>query len=308
MGNPRLRKLISALFCVALVGGALLAPSAVLAQDEEEGSSTLPDIPEIFQANPKFPSLTGPADASFKFEVEFTYRSGEARGKTFDLAVSGPPGWLTYIAESTYKLDSQISAIFLEPYSVKQPVVVVAVAPFWLYPEPGDYPIELRASSGDLQDVITMTATITARYGLAAETTSKQLNTKTTASKPAVLGVKVTNTGTARMEKVTLSATKPAGIGNAEWLVEYDPASIENLGPGDSAEVQVSITPPANTVAGDYMVTLDFSGEPALSSAPPSLAIRVSVAASTAWGIIGALVVAAVVGGLVWAFRRYGRR
>lgn len=307
MRNPRLLKLIGLLFCTVLVGGALLAPAALYAQDDEE-TPTVPAIPEIFQANPKFPSLTGPADSSFKFEVEFTYRSGDARGKTFDLAVTGPPGWLTYIAESTYKLDSQISAIFLEPYSVKQPVVVVAVAPFWLYPEPGDYPIELRASSGDLQDVINMTATITARYGLAAETVSGQLNTKTTASKPASFGVKITNTGTARMDKVTLTATKPAGISNNEWVVAFEPASIENLGPGDSAEVQVSITPPANTVAGDYMVTLNFSGEPALSSAPPSLAIRVSVAASTAWGIIGALVVAAVVAGLVWAFRKYGRR
>ncbi|MBN1151807.1 MAG: hypothetical protein JXA58_01230 [Dehalococcoidia bacterium] len=306
MRNPRLLKLISALFCVVLVGGALLAPVAVLAQEEEE--TTEPTIPDIFEANPKFPSMTGPADSTFKFEVEFTYRSREARGATFDLAVTGPPGWLTYIAESTYKLDNQISAIFLEPYSVKEPVVVVAVAPFWLYPEPGDYPIELRASSGDLQDVITMTATITARYGLTAETTSGQLNTKTTATKPATLGVKITNSGTATMDKVMLSSTTPSGIGGEEWLVTYEPESIENLGPGDSTEVEVSITPPANTVAGDYMVTLDFTGEPALSSSPPSLAIRVSVAASTAWGIVGALVVVAVIGGLVWAFRKYGRR
>ena len=258
--------------------------------------------------NPKFPAMTGPADSSFNFEVEFTYRSGEPRGRTFDLAVTGPPGWLTYIAESTYKLDSQISAIFLEPYSVKQPIVVVAVAPFWLYPEPGDYPIELRASAGDLADVVTLTATITARYGLAAETTSGRLNTKTTAGKTAVVGVNLTNTGTAGLDKVTLASTKPVGIGTDQWEVVFSPASIENLGPGDSTEVQVSITPPANTVAGDYMVTLNYSCDPALSSAPPSLAIRVSVATQTTWGLIGALVVVVVAGGLVWAFRKYGRR
>jgi uncharacterized membrane protein len=305
MRNPRLRKLITSLFCVVVVGGALLAPTALLAQEEEP---TVPVIPEVLQVNPKFPSMTGSADSSFKFEVEFTYRSGEARGKTFDLAVTGPSGWLTYIAESTYKLDSQISAIFLEPYSVKQPVVVVAVAPFWLYPEPGDYPIEFRVSSGELSDIVTLTATITARYGLAAATTSGQLNTKTTAGKATTFGVKVTNTGTAPLDKVTMSSTKPSGIGNEQWEVVFEPATIEKLAPGDETEVQVSITPPANTVAGDYMVTLNYSGEPALSSAPPSLAIRVSVATRTTWGLIGALIVVLVVGGLVWAFRKYGRR
>ncbi len=308
MRNPRLIRLVSTLLCMVLLGGALVAPAAVLAQEEEEEQPTAPQIPEVLQVNPKFPAMTGPADASFQFEVEFTYRSGESRGRTFDLAVTGPSGWLTYIAESQYKLDSQISAIFLEPYSVKQPIVVVAVAPFWLYPEPGDYPIELRVSSGDLQDVVTLTATITARYGLGAETVSGRLNTKTTAGKATTFGIKVSNSGTARMDKVTLSANKPAGIGNEEWQVVFEPASIDNLGPGDSREVQVSVTPPANTVAGDYMVTLNFAGEPKVSSAPPSLAIRVSVATPTTWGLIGALIVIAVIGGLVWAFRKYGRR
>ncbi len=250
MRYPIIRRFATVLFCGIVAGSALLAPAMVLAQDDEE-TPTVPVIQEILQINPKFPSMTGPADSSFKFEVEFTYRSGDARGKAFDLSVTGPPGWFTYIAESTYKLDSQISAIFLEPYSVKQPVVVVAVAPFWLYPEPGDYPIEFRATSGDLQDVVTLTATITARYGLEAKTQSGRLNTKTTAGKDATFGINVINSGTARLDKVTLGSSKPAGIGNEEWRVVFSPATIENLGPGDEVEVQVTITPPPNTVAGD---------------------------------------------------------
>jgi len=305
MRNPNLKRLIAALFCTVVVSGAMLAPAAVLAQ---EGVSTLPVIPELLQVNPKFPAMTRSADSSFQYEVEFTYRSGEARGRTFDLAVTGPPGWLTYIAESTYKLDSQVSAIFLEPYSVKQPIVVVAVAPFWLYPEPGDYPIELRVSSGELNDTVTLTATITARYGLQAATTSGRLNTKTTAGKTTTFGVNLTNTGTAPLDKVTMTSSKPVGIGSEEWLVEFEPATIENLAPGDVMEVQVSVTAPRNTVAGDYMVTLNYAGDPALSSAPPSLAIRMSVATPTTWGLVGALIVVLVVGGLVWAFRKYGRR
>ena len=303
MHNPRVMRLVTVFLSLFAVVGATMAPLIVSA--DEDGP---PAIPEILQVNPKFPSMTGTADSTFQFEVEFTYRSGEPSGKAFDLSVTGPPGWLTYIAESTYNLDRQISAIHLEPYSVRQPVVVVAVAPFWLYPEPGDYPIELRASAGDLQDVVNMTATITARYGLQAETLSGRLNAKTTAGKETSFGINVINSGTARLDHVTLSASKPGGIGNEEWQVTFDPEDIENLGPGAKTEVQVTITPPANTVAGDYMVTLRFNGEPSLSSSPPSLPIRVSVATQTTWGIIGAVIVILVVAGLVFAFRKYGRR
>lgn len=306
MRNPRVLRLLTVFLSLGVLVGATMAPLMVSADDDDVNSA--PTIQEILQINPKFPSMTGTADSTFKFEVEFTYRSGEPRGKSFDLAVTGPPGWLTYIAESQYNLDRQISAIFLEPYAVKQPIVVVAVAPFWLYPEPGDYPIELRVSSGDLQDDVTMTATITARYGLQAETLSGRLNTKTTAGKETSFGINVVNSGTARMDRVTLSANKPGGIGNEEWVVTFAPETIENLGPGDKTEVQVNITPPANTVAGDYMVTLRFDGEPELSSAPPSLPIRVSVATQTTWGIVGAVIVVLVVVGLVFAFRKYGRR
>ncbi len=305
MRNSRHIHLFAAMLSLLVLGAAALVPAAVLAQDAEE---TVPKIEDMLQVNAKFPSMTGSADSTFKFEVEFTFRTGEPVGRAFDLTVSGPTGWLTYIAESTYKLDSQISAIFLEPYAVKQPVVVVAVAPFWLYPEPGDYPLELLVSSGELKQTVSLTATITARYGLSAETTSGLLNTKTTAGKTATLGVNVTNTGTAGLDKVTLSSTTPTGIASEEWQVTFAPETIENLAPGDAIEVQVSVTPPSKTVAGDYMVTLNFDGEPALSSEPPALDIRVSVATRTAWGIIGALIIIVVVGGLVWAFRAFGRR
>jgi len=184
----------------------------------------------------------------------------------------------------------------------------VAVAPFWLYPEPGDYPLQLLVSSGDLQETVDLTATITARYGLSAETTSGRLNTKTAAGKAATFGVTVTNSGTAALDKVTLTSTTPAGIANEAWKVAFEPETIENLAPGDSIEVQVSVTPPSKTVAGDYMVKLNLDGEPKLSSAPPTLDMRVSVATKTAWGVIGALIVVVVIGGLVWAFRTFGRR
>jgi len=306
MRNSRFVRFVTAVLCVVFVGAAFVAPVAVMA--DEGDTEAPPVIPDELQVNAKFPSMTGPADSTFKFEVEFTFRTQNPQGEDFDLTVSGPTGWLTYIAESSYKLDSQISAIHLEPYAVKQPVIVVAVAPFWLYPEPGDYPIEFRATSPNVDEAVNMTATITARYGVSAETTSGRLNTKTTAGNAATFNVKVINSGTAVLDNVSLSSSKPSGIASEQWTVKYEPEKIENLGPGEEQEVEVSITPPSKTISGDYMVTLNFDGDPALSSAPPSLDIRVSVATKTAWGIIGAVIVVLVIGGLVWAFRVFGRR
>jgi len=307
MRNSKFVRFVTAVLCVLFVGAAFVAPVAVMA-DEEGDAEAPPVIPDELLVNAKFPSMTGPADSTFKFEVEFTFRTQNKLGEDFDLTVSGPTGWLTYIAESSYKLDSQISAIHLEPYAVKQPVIVVAVAPFWLYPEPGDYPIEFRATSPNVDEAVNMTATITARYGVSAVTTSGRLNTKTTAGNAATFNVKVINSGTAVLDNVSLSSSKPSGIANEQWIVKYEPEKIENLGPGEEQEVEVLITPPSKTIAGDYMVTLKFDGDPALSSAPPSLDIRVSVATKTAWGIIGAVIVVLVIGGLVWAFRVFGRR
>ena len=308
MHNSKLVRFVTVTLCVFLLGAAFVVPLGVMAAEGDTTTTGTPVIPDSLLVSAKYPSMTGAADSTFKFEVEFTFSTGKRTGQDFALNVEGPSGWLTYIAESSYKLDNQISAIHLEPYAVKQPVVVVAIAPFWLYPEPGDYPIEFTATSADVEEAVTLTATITARYGIDADTTTGRLNTKTTAGNPAVFNVKVTNNGTAVMDKVSFTSSRPAGIGNEQWVVKYAPETLENLGPGEETEVEVSITPPEQTIAGDYMVTLKFSGDPELSSVPPELGIRVSVATKTAWGIIGAVIVVAVIGGLVWAFREFGRR
>jgi uncharacterized membrane protein len=252
--------------------------------------------------------MTGSADSTFKFEVQFTYTTDKPSGDDFDLTVSGPPNWIAYVAESAYALDSQISSIHLAPFSVLESVVVVVVAPFWLYPEPGDYPIEFRAASADVDEVVNLTATLTPRRSLMAETTNGRSSVKTKAGDAAVFSINVTNSGMAALDKVLLTAENPSDVDGQAWDVTFAPATLENLAPGGVEEVEVSITPPGKTIAGDYMVTLKFDGEPGLSSAPPELDMRVSVAKRSVWGIIGAVIVVLVMGGLVWAFREFGRR
>jgi len=307
MNKPKLACLIACVtLCLATFGGLLNQPIAS-AQAEEEEEAPPPE--EAFELQAKYPALSGPADTTFEFEVGLSYRYGEGP-REFELRTTGPEGWLTYVCESSYEKDKQLTAIRLETYSVSEKVTVIAMAPFWLFPEPGDYTINLEVASEDLslKDSIDLTATITARYNLAAETTSGRLNTKATAGKESSFSITVTNVGTATLDKVTFSSTRPSGIGNEEWKVTFDPEEIEALDPMDEKEIEVTVKPPAKTIAGDYMATLKFDTDPDLSTEPPKLEIRVTVSTPTKWGWIGAGIIAAVIGGLVVGFRRLGRR
>jgi len=297
--------LVGFLLCLAVLGG-LVSPQLASADSEEEEEEELVPEPE-FELQAKHPSLEGPADTTFEFEIGFAYRHGE-QPLDFDLSTSAPEGWLVYIAESSYNKDKRITAVRLETYSVAEKVVLIAIAPFWLFPEPGDYTITVDAVSEELSDSVDLTARITARYGLAAETSSGRLNIKATAGKESSLSIVVTNTGTAVLDRVSFSSSKPSGINNEEWKVVFTPDKIEKLGPLEQQEVEVTISPPSKTIAGDYMTTLKFDTDPDPSSQPPELDIRVMVSTPTTWGVIGAVIVVAVVAGVVLVFRRYGRR
>ena len=159
-----------------------------------------------------------------------------------------------------------------------------------------------------MYDAVDLPARITAWYGLDVKTASDRLNVKTTSGEPVTLDLVVSNSGRATLDTVTLSSVKPDGIANENWAVKYEPSKVEDLEPGESRDVQVIITPPSKTIAGEYTVTLDIAGKPALSQEAPSLDIRVSVATTLRWLILGLLIVLATVGALVYAFTAVRQR
>ena len=304
MNKLKLACLIACLaLCLAIFSG-LVNPQAIV--KAEDGQASPPE--EKIELNTKYPIRPGPSDTTFEFEVELSYLGGEEL-RTFELSATGPTGWATRIQQSTYET-KEVSAIRLDPVKLyPETVVVVAMAPFWLFPEPGDYTIKLEAAAGEIKGSIDLTARITARYGFTAETASGRLNIKATAGKESSpFSIIIINTGTATLDKITFSSTKPVGIGSEEWGVTFKPDKIEALEPSDKQEVKVSIRPPAKTIAGDYMTTLRFDSDPKPSAVPPKLEIRVAVGTSTKWGWIGAGIVIAVIAGLVVGFRQLGRR
>ena len=68
--------------------------------------------------------------------------------------------------------------------------------------------------------------------------------------------------------------------------------------------MQAHVTPPAQTIAGDYMITMRASarGDAASSN------FRTTVTTSTMWGIVGAGIIGAALLIMVGAVARFGRR
>lgn len=285
--------LASFIFCLVMAGGL---SSQVLAAEEQER----------IELNAKYPIIPGPADISFSFDVELRYIGGK-EPRTFELSADGPPGWRISIQQSYQGVG--ISAIRLDPTrTYPEAIKVVATAPYWQLPEPGDYLITLRAASGNISGKLDLTARVTARYDFSVKTEDERLNIKATAGKESHLTVVVTNLGTAPLNQITFRSIKPVAIAGEAWSVTFEPDKIENLNPGAQREVEVTVKPPPKTIAGDYMVTLEFDSDPSTSIQPPKLDIRVTVGTSTKWGWIGAGIVIAVIVGLLVGFRQLGRR
>ena len=286
--------LVSLVFSLAIFG-ALINQPIVTAQEEK------------IELNSKYPVRPGPVDISFTFDVELLYSGGEEQ-RTFELSAEGPDGWFVGILQSAYEA-TEISAIRLDPTKTyPETIAVSASAPYWLFPEPGDYTITLKAAAGEIEDSIDLTARVTARYDFLVRTEAERLNVKATSGKESHLTVIITNLGTAPLNQITFRSVKPRVVAGEAWSVNFDPDKIENLNPWDEREVEVVIKPPPKTIAGDYMTTLEFNSDPQTSIEPPALEIRVQVMGETSTIWIGTGIVVAVIAALYFVFRRFGRR
>jgi len=88
---------------------------------------------------------------------------------------------------------------------------------------------------------------VTARDEFELHTATGRLNTEVTAGEDNHLSIRLVNTGTAAIEDITLSSSKPEG-----WSITFTPDKVDSLEPGLSQEVDVVIKPPRKTIAGDY--------------------------------------------------------
>jgi len=288
------------IFCFILLLTGILVISqaaAVFAQDEEEKEP----IPPSVTITSKYPTVEVKSPEKAEFEVELKF-GGDILGdpRVFDLIVTGPKDWLTEITPK-YPKDKKISSIQLLPgFQVGEQILVHALPAYWIKPEPGDYTITLQAVSEDLSASIDLTTRVTAKYEVALLPTTERFSIPATAGKDNYFSIDLVNSGSAPIDEIKLSSSKPE-----EWTVVFTPNRVDSLPALDFQTIDVNVKPPPRTIAGDYQITLIATGEQATAE---SLKIRVTVQTPTIWAWVGIVIVIVVVVGLIITFRQFSRR
>lgn len=277
---------------------AKVTDSATPAQKATEELDIFVRPEPAIEIAPTYPKLEAVYGAEFEFELEFKYTGIEPL--EFNLRLTAPEGWTVY---TTPQFDKQkrVSAIRLEPgFGAGNKIKLLATAPFWPLPEPGEYKITLEAISDEIQGSTELTAVITAIYNMALVPTTERYNTTVTVGKDNIFSIEVQNQGTAAIDNITFSPLKPTG-----WTIDFSPEKIDSLSALDSKTIDINIKPPSKTIAGDYQITIRASSE---QVSREEIDIRVTVETPTIWGWVGVGIIVLVIAGLAYIFMRFSRR
>jgi uncharacterized membrane protein len=236
------------------------------------------------------PNMQGSADSDFTYTA--TLNNKTTHKQRYSLSADNPKGW-----DTEFKADGKsVTSVVVDPGSSKD-IDVTLTPPKNV--KKGDYKVTIKASSGSTSAKNVLDAVITGTYDMKLTTPSGRLSDDITAGDQKTIQVKVENNGSAPLRDVSLSADTPP-----DWKVDFKPEKINKIAPGKSVTVDATVTAADDAIAGDYVVKMTASTDQASSDAQ----FRMSVKTSMLWGWIGVLIVIAVIVGIYYLFRKYGRR
>jgi len=244
------------------------------------------------QVTADFPSLKGAADSDFTYNLTIANNTPEDQTFTFD--PTGPEGW-TVTASPT--AEARAETVTIDAGGTGQ-VKVTASPPDSA--EQGDYTIDVSvvAANGATGD-ISLTAEVTGSPQLVLGTADQRLDVSGPSDHEHRVPLIVANSGSAPLEDVKLAATAPSG-----WDVSFDPQTITEVKPNETAQVTAIVKPSSSAVAGDYSITVRASA----GSNSQSIELRYTLKGSRTLGYVAIGVIAAAVLALVGVFVRFGRR
>ncbi len=275
---------------VMVIASFFVIPGILFAADASTTSTS--EIKPQIKFDVTYPALKAKGGSPFAFKADIGYIGPEET--IFNLTAEAPQGWYVSIQPS-YET-TEISAVKLVP-GKKESLKIVATP--LTAQKPGEYIIKIKASSDTLQAETEFKAVITDTYELTFSPTNGRYDTKTTSGKDNHFAVQLKNTGSAAIEKITLTSSGPDG-----WKIKYNPAEIDKLDAGKTKDIDVTVFPPDKTIAGDYMVTLNVASE----NSSPKMDVRVTVQTPTIWGWVGIGIIVIVILGVAIIFAKLGRR
>ena len=164
-----------------------------------------------------YPVIRGPSDATFEFSVDVNSKLD--KDAVFDLFAQGPKDWdinFKPAYETKY-----ISSVRLKGNQNQSIAVEVKPA---MAAEAGEYPINIRVSSGDAKGEAQLAVILTGTYGLEVGTPDGLLSLDARQGKPANMSFYVKNSGSAANHDIKFMSFKPEN-----WKVEFKPEKIDSI-------------------------------------------------------------------------------
>jgi uncharacterized membrane protein len=265
----------------------------------EDGESSLPVTVNLAEplaakltATPKFPVLKGSPKSNFDFNV--AVKNEASADTTVTLRAEAPAGFTTTFKEG-YNTQ-EITSLVIKANESKDLTISVKPGP---RAAAGQVPINLTIAGEKTTVQTKLTADISGQPTIAITGQDERLSGEAYAGQEKSIQMIVRNTGTAAARGVSLSATPPSN-----WKVTFEPKEIAEVPAGEEVKFNALVTPAAQAISGDYVVSMRASGDGISESA----SYRVSVLTSTLWGVTGLGVIGVALLVLVGAVGRFGRR
>ncbi|KIL42211.1 S-layer domain-containing protein [Gordoniibacillus kamchatkensis] len=236
------------------------------------------------------PNMQGTAGSNFNYSL--TLKNKTAGKQLYALKSDAPQGW-TVSFQSGGK---DVTSVSVDPNG-SQDISVTVTPPDGV--KAGSYKLPVSAAGNNTSAQAELEAVVTGTYAIDLSTPSGNLATDITAGSTKKVTMQVKNKGSSPLKDIEMSSNAPVN-----WEVTFEPSKIANLAPGASTQVTASIKADKNAIAGDYIVSM--TSKTAEKSADATL--RMTVKTSVLWGWIGILIIIAVIGGVYYLFRTYGRR
>lgn len=236
------------------------------------------------------PNMEGNSKATFTFNA--TLKNSTAEQQLYSLTSQAPRGW-NAVFKVNYK---QATSAQIEANKTEN--ITIDITPP-ANVEAGTYKIPVYASNGSTSDNIELEVVITGSFEMALTTPSGRISSTITAGSTKRMDLVVKNTGSAELKDIQLSSTKPT-----DWEVSFEPAKIEALKSGETMNVTAIVKASKKALPGDYMLKM----EARMPEVTSNVDFRMTVETSWIYGWLGIVIIAVVLAGIYFLFRKYGRR
>jgi len=259
--------------------------------DSLDLSVSLMEATSELQVISTFTYVTVTAGSSIKFPLAI-WNTGEKDTVCLLTAPITPENWKTVFISDNI----EVSSLLIEA-GTSTTVQLTVTPPNSV--ETGSYVLVASVASDDgTETPLSFNINVAGSYELKLELST--LYKTVTIGDKLTYTAKVTNNGQSPMTTIYLEAALPD-----EWEATITPTQVKSLAPRASDTFTIEVSTPADTLAGDYMLTMKAYSDQLESS---EIDLRVTAQASNTWGFIGFGLVAVAIAGVYFGFKRFKRR